>query len=59
MSWLDESYTEVDAARNELKDVQHTIVPKWYDTIPPSDEGVEGEVRYVYSQGKSISDVCP
>ena len=54
MSWLDESYTEVDAARNELKNVQHTIVPKWYDTIPPSDEGVEGEVRYVYSQGKPL-----
>ena len=54
MSWLDESFTEVDSAKNELKDIRNTISPKWYEDFPSNDTGYEGEVRYVYSRGKAF-----
>ena len=57
MSWLDEDYTEADAAQNSLKAVNRRIANKWYDTFPSDDEGSEGEVRNVYVNGTPLTAV--
>jgi hypothetical protein len=51
MSWLEEQFTEADAAQNKIKGVERKIANRWHDEFPNDDEGSEGETRYIYSNG--------
>lgn len=51
MSWIEEEFTETDAAKNKLNAVRRQITNRWFDAFPEDEEGSEGEVRYVYANG--------
>ena len=51
MSWVEEQYTESDAANNRIKSISRKVANRWFETVPADQEGAEGEVRYVMNKG--------
>ena len=52
MSWLTDNIDKSDQTSSDVKRINNKITPKYYEEFPSDIEGGDGDVRYVYQNGR-------